>query len=224
MVSFFNPLRLEQQSIHDALHQAQEFFEGMLLDLGCGEQPYLSLIQAKSRRYVGVDHNTSYKKPPDVCADSLRLPFKDNTFDTVLSTQVIEHVTSPFEMIREAVRILKPGGHLVLTAPQVWPLHEEPNDYFRYTKYGLAALAEASNLKVVYIRERGGGIIAIGQLIGTILHDKFGKHLITRLPMKLILAPCLWLCKLADRLSYYPKLTLGYIMVARKSGALGNYE
>ena len=86
--------------------------------------------------------------------------------------------------ISTSVQSLKEDGYLILTAPQAWPLHEEPYDFFRYTKYGLAELAESNNLKVVKLEEHGGGITAIGQLTAAVLYDTFGKRQLTRVPMK----------------------------------------
>jgi hypothetical protein len=100
--------------------------------------------------------------------------------------------------------------------PALWPLHEEPYDYFRYTKYGLSELARISGLSVVSIRERGGGIMAISQLAGTLLYDKFGANQATRWMAKLLYAPLLSLGKRLDSIFYYPRLTLGYVMVAYK--------
>ena len=69
------------------------------------------------------------------------LPFGDRSFETVFSSQVLEHVPEPWRMVEDMARVLKPGGHLILTAPHIWGLHEVPHDYFRFTSYGLQHLA-----------------------------------------------------------------------------------
>ncbi len=214
--SLWAPSALEQASIDQALHAASRYFTGFLLDVGCGARPYAPLAEQNGCRYLGVDLALSAVPPPDVCADSARLPFHDGTFDTVLSTQVLEHVPDPFAMVREAARVLKPGGYLVLTAPQVWPLHEEPYDYYRYTRYGLEHLVRNASLEVVTITERGGGLLALAQLFAAMLYDAFGRRRVTRIPAKLLGAPALWLGKMLDKRLAYPKLTLGYLLVARK--------
>src|SRR2546425_12982585 len=93
------------------------------------------------------------------------LPFRTATFDTILSTQVLEHVRQPDSLLREAYRVLRLGGHLVLTAPQINPLHEEPHDYFRYTCHGLRSLAEEAGFSVLQVTALGGAIATIGQMI-----------------------------------------------------------
>lgn len=216
-LSFFDPSKLEHSSVRDSIMSVQGFLRNSVLDLGSGEQPYAQIVKAQAAQYVGVDVTVSDVKKPDVCGDSLLLPFKDASFDTILCTQVLEHVRNPFDLFQQASRVLKDDGYLILTAPQAWPLHEEPYDFFRYTKYGLAELAERNRLKVIKLEERGGGITAVCQLTAAVLYDKFGKRRITRVPMKIALAPALSLSRVLDRMFYYPKFTLGYLMVAQKT-------
>lgn len=74
----------------------------------------------------------------------------------VLATQVLEHVPEPKQMLQEISRVLRPGGHLILTAPHIWGIHEAPHDYFRFTHYGLEYLARQAGLHKVYIKAMGG--------------------------------------------------------------------
>ncbi len=213
---FFDPARLDNNSILSGITDSLPYVRGCFLDLGCGAMPYAGLVRDRVSHYISTDLRPNTATPPTVVSDSLRLPFRHNTFDTVLCTQVLEHVRNPFSTLAEIARVLRPGGHAILTLPAVWPLHEEPNDFFRYTKYGLRELAESAHLHPVTIVERGGGIMAIAQLIGVILDDTFSGHILTRLPMKAVIAPFLFLSAAMDRLLFYPKFTLGYTMVVMK--------
>ena len=215
-ISLCGPSALEQESIQEALQEASRYFHGLLLDVGCGRRPFAPLAEARGCRYIGLDIAADADPPPDVCADSALLPFRDDAFDTVLSTQVLEHVRDPLATIREAARVLRPGGHLVLTAPQAWPLHETPHDYYRYTRYGLEHLLRSAGLTPVAITERGGGMLALAQLLSTLLYDRFGARPATRIPAKLVAIPVLWAGRRLDRWIPYPGLTLGYLAVARK--------
>lgn len=89
---------------------------------------------------VSVD--ISPEREPDVCTDACMLPFADDSFDLVICCEVLEHVREPSSASREIFRVLRPNGKLVLTAPFVYPIHERPHDYFRFTKFGLRMLFE----------------------------------------------------------------------------------
>jgi SAM-dependent methyltransferase len=127
---------------------------GRLLDLGCGERPYADDVPAGVRA-IAVDVPGQSARV-DVAAVASALPFGETTFETVLCTQVLEHVPDPERLVAEAARVLRPGGRLVLSAPQAWFLHEAPHDYFRFTRFGLAALCRRAGLEPIEIHAEGG--------------------------------------------------------------------
>ncbi len=219
---FFDPIRLESNSIVRGIAHSLPYIHGRCLDLGCGEMPYARLLRGRVTHYVGTDLRSNAAAPPHVVSDSLMLPFRAQSFDTVLCTQVLEHVRNPLLTMAEIARVLRPGGYAVITAPALWPLHEEPHDYFRYTKYGLEELAFRCNLRHVAVAERGGGITAIAQLAGALLYDVFGRRTLPRVLMRIIVAPFLSVCELLDRLLSYRKLTLGYVMIAERIASPGS--
>lgn len=130
-----------------------------VLDIGCGHQPYRP--QFEPCRYIGVDRQAQ-DSSPQVLADAALLPFADDSMDIVMATQTLEHVADPAFAVGEFRRVLKPGGVLILTAPFYWPLHEEPFDYYRYTKYGLLHLLESHGFSVHEIRADGGDWAQMG--------------------------------------------------------------
>lgn len=137
--------------------QIGEFdYKGHVVDLGCGDSPYRDVILRIAEKYVGVDHPRSrYKKQfVDIAADlTKRLPIMDEAFDTVVSFQVLDDLPEPLLFLEECFRILKSGGHLYMTVPFMWKIHEEPYDYYRFTKYGLEYLLIKSNFKEVSVEE-----------------------------------------------------------------------
>ncbi len=125
----------------------------LVLDVGCGKKPYADHFAGC--RYIGLNSSAA-DASPDVLGDAQRLPFRDGVADMVFSTQVAEHLPEPHLMFVEAYRVLRPGGVLILTAPFHWPLHEEPLDYFRFTRYGLERLVRAAGFGKVQLVEDGG--------------------------------------------------------------------
>ena len=121
-------------------------WQGRILDLGCGTKPYASLFEGRCGEYLGCDaypaDDTVVKCPAD------RLVFEDNAFDAVVSFQVLEHVPTPWLMMREISRVLRPGGWALLTAPFVFPHHSSPSDFYRYTHDGLRELAKQAGLGI----------------------------------------------------------------------------
>lgn len=124
-----------------------------VLDVGCGHKPYADLF--KGCCYQGMDRDTIYASP-DIIGDSLKIPVETSTVDIVFSTQVIEHVSNPQAMVQECFRILKPGGFLIMTGPLYWPLHEEPFDFYRFSKYGFENLISNAGFSEWEIRADGG--------------------------------------------------------------------
>ena len=119
-----------------------------VLDAGAGEAPYRGLFAHCD--YVTADWANSVHaggRAADVVAPLDALPLADAAFDLVLSTQVLEHVAAPGDVLAELARVLRPGGELWLTVPFVGELHEEPYDFFRYTSHGLRTLLEAAGLE-----------------------------------------------------------------------------
>lgn len=201
---------IQRRLLRDVAGQ-RDRLRGRLLDVGCGRRPYARWLDAATD-YVGLDM-TPAPGGPDVCATAWRLPFADRSFDAVLSTQTIEHVAEPAEAVAEMARVLRPGGSLVLSAPQTWRLHEAPHDYFRFTRYGLAALVERAGLELLEIRHQGGVWMTVGQTINNAIHARGAAPVYAR-----------YLAYLAsnavfgalDMLWHDPAETLNYLVVAQK--------
>lgn len=108
--------------------------QGLTLDLGCGHSYYKKYFPNR----IGFDIQPGHGV--DVVGDAHKLPFENDKFDNILCTEVLEHLHSPHIAISEMKRVLKRGGKLILTTRFVFPLHDVPNDYYRFTKYGLRYL------------------------------------------------------------------------------------
>lgn len=102
-----------------------------VLDVGSGGSCYN--VYFPNRTTFDIDELRS----PDIVGDIHKMPFQNEQFDVVLCTEVFEHLKNPFKAAQEIKRVLKNNGKLVLTTRFIFPIHDSPNDFFRYTKYGL---------------------------------------------------------------------------------------
>jgi SAM-dependent methyltransferase len=130
---------------------------GKVLDIGCGRQPLRPFFNADCE-YHGLDYPETgkpYETRPAVYGDAQCLPFPDGTFDTVVCLEVLEHVPNPEAALQEASRVLKREGHLLLSTPFLYPIHDAPSDYRRWTWHGLEAMVESSGLRVEWLRTLG---------------------------------------------------------------------
>lgn len=175
----------------------------LVIDIGCGEKPYADFFN--SAWYVGLNYGT-VSASPDIVGDAQQLPIKTGCADIVFSTQVIEHVPHPDKLVREAYRILKPGGVLLLTGPFYWPLHEEPHDYFRFTRYGFEHMLTAVGFNIMSIRGDTGSVT---QAAVSVI-EALPRPLLFLVPIINVLTPLL------QRHSRNETSTLNYIALAKK--------
>ncbi len=103
-----------------------------------------------------------YGSRPDVYADGAHLPFRDATFDVVVCLEVIEHVRHPESLVAEVERVLRPGARLWLSVPFLYPIHDAPHDFRRYTEYGLRQLLATGELEIVGVRRQGHSVRTAG--------------------------------------------------------------
>jgi SAM-dependent methyltransferase len=208
-----------EAAIEDAVAAfGQSIPEGSLvLDAGAGEAHHSKLF--KNRRYIGVDlaigdKDWDYSRL-DAIADLTALPFPSSCFTACINIVTLEHVREPECVLREIERTLRPGGRLLLVAPQEWEIHQEPHDYFRYTRYGLQYLLEKTRFTELEIRPLGGYFRLIARRF---LNGLQFFHGLWFLPALVVLVPAATTMMLFDRLDRKRAFTLGYICTARKRG------
>lgn len=108
--------------------------EKKVLDLGSSWSPYADYFPNR------ISCDIEQRPGVDVVADAHDLPFADGEFEAILCSEVLEHLHTPEKAISEMERVLVPGGELILTTRFMFPLHDVPHDYFRYTEYGMKHL------------------------------------------------------------------------------------
>ena len=146
----------------------REHASGRFLDLGCGFVPLFGVYKDLVRDTTCVDwENTLHPSPHlDQCCDLNKpLPLPDAEYDTVLLTDVLEHIHSPESLWKEIARVMKPGGKLILGVPFLYPIHEAPHDYFRYTEHTLRFYCERGGMKMISLEVYGGIAAGIFDLL-----------------------------------------------------------
>lgn len=145
-----------------------------LADFGCGTMPYRSLFDQSKVKYVGIDLDWNPHAEVFISNDS-KILIEDESFDIVLSTQVLEHVEDPAIYLNEAYRVLKPGGKLVLTTHGYWMFHPDPTDYWRWTSSGLQKIVKNAGFEVLAFKGMLGRMAAGLQIFQDGLLFKFPK-------------------------------------------------
>lgn len=139
----------------------KKYASGRLLDLGCGEaalyemyKPYVTEIFCAD--WPNSTHDISFL---DIHLDlNYKLPLKENSFDTIILTDVLEHIKYPDILWKEMQSILKHNGKVIITVPFIHLLHEEPNDYYRYTEFKLRSFCEDNCFKILTLYPYGGAL------------------------------------------------------------------
>lgn len=133
-----------------------KYASGRLLDIGAGRLAWKTLLLEKTDTYVGADLTREHPDLDIVCDASRQLPFADESFDTLFCCSVLEHTPEPWRAFREMWRILVPHGLAIVSLPFLLHLHDEPHDYYRFTRYGLEHLASDAGFDTVETVANGG--------------------------------------------------------------------
>lgn len=209
-----------------AAHYAEQLprhARGRLLDLGCGQVPLYAVYRPLVSEVTCVDwgHSPHAALHLDHEADlGQPLPLADAAFDTIVLSDVLEHVPRPELLWSEMARLLAPGGRALVNVPFLYGIHEAPHDYARYTEFALRRFAQQAGLQVLSLDAVGGSL--------HVLVDLLAKHL-AYVPL---LGPALATALQAgvgalDRTAWGRRLSvlsgahfpLGYFMVVQRPGA-----
>lgn len=149
---FSQPFFLIRKGIKNKIEVLSKKLQGKILDFGCGAKPYAPYF-IHADEYIGLDiersgHSHEDEKI-DVYYDGKVIPFEENHFDAVFSSEVFEHIFNLEDVLPEIHRVLKPGGKLLFTCPFAWPEHEVPYDFARYSSFGIKELIERNGFKVI---------------------------------------------------------------------------
>ena len=153
----------------------KEFAKGRLLDLGCGKAPLYGTYVEYVDSVVLADWGNSLhenKHLDVVCDITKKLPFEDNSFDTIILSDVLEHLPNPKLLLVELKRILRNDGNVLINVPFMYWIHEAPYDYHRYTEFMLRKLVKDEGMDVVKLEALGGGYAVLIDLVAKLLKGK----------------------------------------------------
>ncbi|MEE4252397.1 MAG: methyltransferase domain-containing protein, partial [Alcanivoracaceae bacterium] len=161
------PLHPQWLLPHQTVPCSAKQLTGRVLDIGAADR-WLQRHLTECQQYVALDYPATgqelYGARPDVFADGAKLPFPDQCFDGVFCLEVLEHVPEPAKVMQEISRVLKPGGRAWISMPFLYPLHDAPFDFQRYTEYGLRRDAKKAGLRVEQLQGTGHALRTAGLL------------------------------------------------------------
>lgn len=197
---------------------------GTILDVGCGYQPYKNLFMSgpsSASRYLGMDYsgNQYLGNTVDIVWDGLRIPLPANSVDCAIATEFFEHCSSPDIVLAEISRVLKPGGMLMLTVPFLYPLHEVPNDFHRYTPFTLDAKLTGAGFADIQLEALGGSSAALAIMIGLWVGIRVTRRSLRMIASIAALPIIRWLHFIDTAPTCFSNMTMitGVAAVARKS-------
>lgn len=196
--------------------------KGRLLDLGCGQVPLFDAYKGLVTDIVCVDWKITTHKSEHLdfeCDLTKRLPFQEEEFDTIILSDVLEHLPQPEQLWKEMARVLSIHGRIILNVPFYYCIHEQPHDYHRYTEFMLRRYVEDSGLRLLQLNSLGG--------VPEIAADLFSKYVTRKLGKgRSLAALAQWLAevfiktKMGKRASATSRdrFPFGYFLVAEKPG------
>ena len=172
---FINPFYTERSQLIRTLRALAPQIRGRMLDVGCGHRPYERVFSGTTSS-VGMEYdspkNRDRFKNIDVWYQGGKFPLEDASFDSVVMTEVLEHVFEPDMILSEANRVLKQGGALLLSAPFAWDEHEKPYHYARYSSFGLKHLLTSHGFEIVSHTKTATDVRVLFQLAACYVHKK----------------------------------------------------
>jgi len=148
----FHPQWIVFKKEHQLFQEFDQHLDGTIVDIGCSDMKVKKYLDQRRISYIGIDYPGTatnwYGTSPDIFADGHRLPLPDAQINGAICLQVLEHVTRPDIFLSEIYRVLRPGKNLILAVPFMYPIHDSPRDFHRWTDFGLSNFCEATGFKI----------------------------------------------------------------------------
>jgi SAM-dependent methyltransferase len=224
---FFNPLcEYHQWRLNRFVRRAasETRSDQSIIDIGAGElkyKRYFAHCKYFSNDLCVGDSDWNYTGI-DIVSSAYELPVEHDKFDSILCIQVLEHLDYPDLAFGEFQRILKSGGRAYVSCPLIAGEHQQPHDYFRYTKFGLTALAERHGFRVISIEPHGGSAMVVETMSWASFWDwlPLPRQTGSRYVLYFLLYPIKFLtgclALLFDKLDRKKSMTINYDMICEK--------
>ena len=196
----------------------QNNVEGDVLDVGCGQMPFRIHLEHRFRSYEGLDCERRSPHTKYISDAQDMSEIADESYDTVISICVLEHLSRPALALSEMRRVCRTGGSVIVCVPFLARFHEVPHDYWRFTSYALAALGEQCSLAVDEMLPYGGLWSFVGHQVSTVLIGMFWGVPILRwvvfwINYLVIVRGCSWLDRVVP---FGGTMPMGHMCVYRK--------
>jgi SAM-dependent methyltransferase len=172
-----------------------ERFHGDIVDIGCGDGRVRHSLP-RDAEYLGLDYYKTavewYDTRPDIFGDAASLPLPDESVDGVIMLHVLEHLEAADAALDEVARIMRPGALGVIEVPFIYPIHDAPRDFRRWTQYGLPVVIRERGLRIDAANARGRAIETAALLFNLAI-SRLSIDWIRRRSGWLVVAPLLWL-------------------------------
>jgi len=161
---------------------SQKYLKGKCADIGAGVAPYEKYIVPYVEEYIVTDNEKTHKcmfknsKTQFLNADIKNLPFENESVDTVVLTQVLEHVDDPFKALREVKRVLKTEGILIFSVPFIYHAHAVPYDYYRFSEYGLKKICDDLGFEIKEFLYQGYFGTAVVSIVNGFIWELASKN------------------------------------------------
>lgn len=165
--SILHPQWMTDRFLARSRHSLRELHDCMIVDIGSGNSRSVEDLHS-SNVVVRLDYpatNQRYQILPDVFGDARQLPIARESLDAILLFEVLEHLDSPDRTIKEIHRALRAGGRLYCSVPFLYPIHDAPNDFYRFTVHGFRHILQNNGFEVIRVAQHGNSLQVPLQLL-----------------------------------------------------------
>lgn len=184
---------INDNSIYNFLKNNLDKLNGKILDIGCGKMRYKKIItdSGSNKNYIGLDLEEgrfTYSVKADLYWDGIKIPLNNETIDSAIMFEVLEHCPDPTLTLKEAFRVLKKDSYLLITTPFIYPLHGTPYDFSRFTPYMFEKMLKEIGFRNILIKPSGTWDSALAQMMAIWVNNRPMPNIVKKL-LRFILLP-----------------------------------